>query len=440
MSESKVRADAEEPFLANRPLRVLFVPFGSEGDVNPLLWLAEGMAARGHLPTFMITPHYGHLVERRGLPWLPIGTEREFVRFFRDPHLWHKTRGPRTVIQGMLETLPAYGEAFAKAGSQFDLVVLSSLALGAASVAEAVGIPRLTLHMQPALFRSTYECPVFLEELSWLARSPRWAKRVFFKIVDRLLWETPRKTLNRFRSGLSLAPIRDFYLEGFHGAEGVAALFPRWFAPPQSDWPPKARQFGFPLVNSAPRRLSEPLEAFLETGDKPVLWTHGSANFDIRRFQRRALAISRELNLRCLLISLETPEGRCPEGAFHLTHAPFEDLFPRCQAVVHHGGIGTTAKCIAAGVPQFIVPRSHDQPDNASRIGKLGLGKSLSYRKIDKVDLRASLMELLASKVIASRCAEFQKKVTGEKTLANLCAWAEELAEQKPRRAGAKIR
>ena len=87
------------------------------------------------------------------------------------------------------------------------------------------------------------------------------------------------------------------------------------------------------------------------------------------------------------------------------------------------------------------MPRSHDQPDNASRIGKLGLGKSLSpYRKIDKVDLRASLMELLASKVIASRCAEFQKKVTGEKTLANLCAWAEELAEQKPRRAGAKIR
>ena len=125
----------------------------------------------------------------------------------------------------MLETLPAYREAFARANSQFDLVVLSSLALGAASVSEAVGIPRLTLHMQPALFRSTYDCPVFLEELSWLARSPRWAKRVFFKIVDRLLWETPRKTVNRFRSGLNLAPIRDFYLEGFHGAEGVAALF-----------------------------------------------------------------------------------------------------------------------------------------------------------------------------------------------------------------------
>ena len=226
MSESKVPADAERRFLVNMPLRVLFVPFGSEGDVNPLLWLADGMAAQGHLPTFMITPHYGHLVERRGFPWLPIGTEREFVRFARDPHLWHKTRGPKTVIRGMLETLPAYREAFSRANSQFDLVVLSSLALGAASVSEAVGIPRLTLHMQPALFRSTYDCPVFLEELSWLARSPRWAKRVFFKIVDRLLWETPRKTVNRFRSGLNLAPIRDFYLEGFHGAEGCRRPLP----------------------------------------------------------------------------------------------------------------------------------------------------------------------------------------------------------------------
>jgi Glycosyl transferases, related to UDP-glucuronosyltransferase len=209
-------------------------------------------------------------------------------------------------------------------------------------------------------------------------------KRVFFKIVDRLLWETPRKTVNRFRSGLNLAPIRDFYLEGFHGTEGVAALFRAGSLLRNPTGRRRPGNSVFPLVNSAPRRLSEPLEAFLETGDKPVVWTHGSANFDIRRFQRRALAISRELNLRCLLVSLETLEGRCPEGAFHLTHAPFEDLFPRCRAVVHHGGIGTTAKCIAAGVPQFIVPRSHDQPDNASRIGKLGLGKSLSYRKIDK--------------------------------------------------------
>ena len=184
-------APAEGAGKIDMPLRILFVPFGSEGDVNPLLWLAEGMAARGHKPTFLITPHYGRLVQQRGFPWVPIGTEEDFIRFARDPRLWQTTRGTHMVVRGMLETLPAYRDGFAKTGGNFDLVVLSSMAMGAAAAAEAAGLPRLTLHMQPALFRSLYDCPVFMEELSWLTRSPRWVKRVFFGLVDALLGRAP---------------------------------------------------------------------------------------------------------------------------------------------------------------------------------------------------------------------------------------------------------
>ena len=103
------------------------------------------------------------------------------------------------VIEGMVKTLPAYRQAMEKAGDDFDLVVLSTLALGAASVAEAANIPRITLHMQPALFRSTYECPVFMEELAWLRRAPSWTKRLFFALVDVLFWDTARRQLNTFR-------------------------------------------------------------------------------------------------------------------------------------------------------------------------------------------------------------------------------------------------
>jgi rhamnosyltransferase subunit B len=410
------------------PLRILFVPFGSEGDVNPLMWLAEGMAARGHKPTFLITPHYRRLAQQRGFPWVPIGTEEEFIRFARDPRLWQTTRGTQMVVRGMLETLPAYRHGFAKAGCDFDLVVLSSMAMGAAAVAEAAGIPRLTLHMQPALFRSIHDCPVFMEELSWLAGSPRWVKRVFFGLVDILFWEGARKGLNAFRRGLNLPPLKDFYTEAFHGAEGVAALFPPWYAPPQPDWPPGIRLFGFPIAGGPPRPLPENIEAFLGSGVSPVAWTHGSANFDIQHFQSRALEASRELNLRCLLISLDPPEGLLPAGMLHVAHARFEDLFPRCRAVVHHGGIGTTAKCIVAGVPQLIIPRSHDQPDNASRIVKLGLGSTLSYRKIDGADLVTAVEHLLASKTTVSRCRDFQARILATDVLSTLCDWAEEIA------------
>jgi rhamnosyltransferase subunit B len=305
--------------------------------VNPLVWLADGMAARGHEPTFVITPHYGPLIEERGHPWIPVGTKEDFTQLARDPRVWNRMQGPQMVIAGMVKTFPAYRQAMQKI-ADFDLVVLSSLALGAASMAEAANVPRVTLHMQPALFRSIYECPVFLEELAWLARAPSWTKRLFFALVDVLLWDSARKKLNTFRHEIGLSPLRNFYKDALHGAEGVAALFPAWFAAPQPDWPPRVRQFGFPIASNS-RSLSDSLENFLASGEPPVVWTHGSANYDFEHFQSWALEVSRELSLRCVLVSLDA-SGSLSGHALYVAHARFEDLFPHCKAVVHHGGIG----------------------------------------------------------------------------------------------------
>jgi rhamnosyltransferase subunit B len=410
--------------------RILFVPFGSEGDVNPLFWLAEGLAARGHEPVFLLSPHYARHADSRGFAWFPVGTEEDFVRFARNPQLWHATNGPRFVIRGMLESLPAYEEAFARTGTGFDLVVTSSFALAAGSLAEAAGLPRLTLHFQPVCLRSEFDCPLFLPELAWLNRTPRWFKRLFFFGVDAAFWSLIKLPLNEFRRRHGLVPLRKFYDEAVNGAAGIGALFPDWFAAPQPDWPGHLRQFGFPL-SPARRPLPEALENFLAAGEPPVLWTHGSANFFVADFQNRALAVSEELGLRCLLVSLEPPPGPLPPGAFHCAHVRFEDVFPRCRAAVHHGGIGTTAKCIAAGLPQVIIPRSHDQPDNASRIVRLGLGATLGYRKLRSPALSRILQNLLKSPSVAERCREFQQRLVASDPLPPLCDWAEKLAAGK---------
>ena len=116
------------------------------------------------------------------------------------------------------------------------------------------------------------------------------------------------------------------------------------------------------------------------------------------------------------------------ENALHVAHARFEDLFPRCKAVVHHGGIGTTAKCIAAGVPQLIIPRSHDQPDNAHHVVKLNLGKALSYHQTNTRQLATTLRQLLGSEAISTRCREFQQRMLRTDTLSDVCDWAEQIA------------
>lgn len=411
------------------PLRVLFVPFGSEGDVNPLIWLAEGMAARGHYVHFLITPHYRHLIEKREFAWTPIGTEEDFARFARDPRLWAPRVGPYRVIQGMKDTLADFPGPFAAAGDDFDLVVISTLGLAASSLAEARGIPRLTLHMQPACVRSAYDCPLFIEEMAWLMAAPVWVKRAFFWTVDRVLWNLARTPLNEFRKTLGLPPIRSFYDDALQGSEGVGALFPDWFAAPQPDWPKGIRQFGFP-VKSTRHPLPTDLAEFLESGEPPVVWTHGSANFDIEHFQAAALRISAELGVRCLLISLDAPKAKeLPATAFHASHVRFEDLFPHCRAAVHHGGIGTTAKAIAAGIPQLIIPRSHDQPDNANRVARLAIGMRIPYRGLDSGEAALALDKLLADQELPERCRFYQKKLLSSRGLDELCSWSEQLAQ-----------
>jgi UDP:flavonoid glycosyltransferase YjiC (YdhE family) len=159
-----------------------------------------------------------------------------------------------------------------------------------------------------------------------------------------------------------------------------------------------------------------------------VVWTHGSANFFVQEFQAGALRVSRELGLRCLLVSLQAPAQPLPDTAFHCAHVRFEDLFPHCRAAVHHGGIGTTAKCIAAGIPQLIVPRSHYQPDNAQRITRLGLGGTVSYQKIGTRQVGRILQNLLESPSVRERCKEFQTRMASADPLTPLCEWAEEIA------------
>ena len=412
-------------------LHVLLAPFGSEGDVNPLIWMAAGLAARGHHPHFLLSPHYARLIESHGFSWTPVGTEEDFLRFARDPRIWDARRGPIHILQGMLKTLPAYRDAFLHANQRFDLVVTTSIGLAAAAMAEKNGIPRLRVHLQPACLRSIHDCPLFSPEFSWLIRSPRWVKSLFFKLVDLLIWNAALRPFNRFRRSLDLPPVRDFYLHAVHDGDGVAALFPSWFAPAQPDWPPGVRQFAFP-IRPASGSLPSALRDFLASGPPPVVWTHGSANFDIAHFQSSALRSAVRTGTRCLLVSLDPPASSLPPGCFHASHVEFSLLFPHCSAVVHHGGIGTTAKAIASGIPQIIIPRSHDQPDNGFRIQRLGLGRLLPYSALDQPPvLDQALLDLLNSPSFGSTCHTYAHKLAADHPEAIL-DWAESLAQFSP--------
>ena len=409
--------------------RILFVPFGSEGDVNPLLWLAGLLECRGHHPVFLLNPHHGHLADKRGFEWHPIGTEEEFLRLASDPALWKPGLGSWLVARAMHESLQTYKNAFDSLEENFALVVTSSLGLAASALAESRGIPRLMLHLQPMCLRSRTDMPLMTDGGAWFRHTPATLHDAAFFCVDELFKRILLPPLNRFRTTLGLPQIGNFYRDALMRAEGLALLVPDWFSPPQPDWPTGLRQFDFPLADTAPGPLPQSLSAWLDAGEPPVLWTHGSANVHLANAQKLARDVTQRIGGRALLVGRVPPEFDLPAGMFYFPHVAFEDLLPRCRAIVHHGGIGTTSKAFAAGIPQLVLPLAHDQHDNAARVVRLQAGLRIKPNPRDAAEKLARLFASAEIQKGVKQCRDLA--IRAHSRAAGLASWAEEIAGEK---------
>ena len=127
---------------------------------------------------------------------------------------------------------------------------------------------------------------------------------------------------------------------------------------------------------------------------------HGQAFF------AAAVDACRRLGRRGILLSRHTEHlpPSLPGTVMHAAYAPFSELLPRAAALVHHGGIGTTAQAMRAGVPQLLMPMSHDQPDNALRVEKFGVGAALPPKKFTGPAVAKTLDGLLNSPRVAAAC------------------------------------
>ncbi len=411
----------------NCPLRFLLVPLGSEGDVAPFVWLADQLCAGGHSVEIATNPHFATFVTQRGHVHVPVGTAEQLEELVNHPQLWNGIAGSRLLLEFVLRTLPESTRSLLASAAQADVVVGSTFALAGSLAAEVVAKPFVRVHLQPAALRSVRDLPVLGPRLGWLRRWPAPALRLFFRAVDYALDAQPLRELNTFRRSLGLPSVHSFYRDVFNSGAGIAALFPSWFAPPQPDWPPQVKQFGFPLETETPRPAApENVQTFLDAGPPPVVWTHGSANYQADAFLAAAEASCRALRVRGILVApgLDDLGAGPPSGdMLRLNYAPFAALFPYCRAVVHHGGIGTLTKALRAGLPQLIIPRAYDQFDNAARAERLGFGLALPYRRLGRATQR--LRTLLERPGFATRARELAPSVT---PATGVVTWLESLA------------
>jgi rhamnosyltransferase subunit B len=296
---------------------------------------------------------------------------------------------------------------------------------------EKLGVPTATAHLQPGVIRSEYRAPVLpgLFMPDWL---PRFAKRFQYWLADAVMVERIlTRGLNAFRAGLGLPPVRDLMGGWWHSPQRVLGLFPDWYAPPQPDWPPQVRLTGFPLydergLHDLPAELTE----FLNGGEPPLVFTPGSAMRHGHAFFAAAVEACRRLGRRGLLLTRfpEQLPAQLPQGVRHFSYVPFSQVLPRASALVHHGGIGTTAQGLAAGIPQLVMPLAHDQPDNAARLRRLGVARSLPPRAFRPPAVARALESLLTSTDVAARYRDYAGRIRESRPLEEASRLVEELA------------
>ena len=218
--------------------------------------------------------------------------------------------------------------------------------------------------------------------------------------------------------------LRDWW----HSPDGVLALFPEWFARPQPDWPANTLQWNFPLDDPAVAMpLDRELAAFLSAGEKPVVFTLGSGHLHSRQFYEDATTLTVRLGCRAIFVTRDKDQtpAALPPGVFVTTFAPFGTLLPLARACVHHGGIGTTALCFQAGLPQLIIPMAIDQPDNADRVERLGAGLQLPMPLFTVERALPLLQRCLEDASLRQNAAACEQRLRNKQPVEKLISWLE---------------
>lgn len=397
--------------------RIILTPVGSAGDVNPFLWAGRVLKDEGHDVTLIASPVFEDAARSRGIDFYPIGDPAEYDAVLAAGLLWHPTRGTPLVLRLAADSTIRLFDCItevAERRAEPPLLIGSSLAFGARLAHEKYRFQHATFHLQPSACLSAHELPVPLPRLQFVNRLPLWTRRILLGALQIRLDREVRPRIQRACKRASVRPPANVIPDWWNGANATLCLFPEWFASPKPDWPKGTECVGFPLFDRSDQEgISADLEQFLVAGPPPVLFTPGSAMAQCADFFRNARDVAKALEIRAIFATPFTDQlpAELPPGVVTTDYVPFGLVFPRCSAVVHHGGIGTVSQAFAAGTPQLILAMAHDQPDNAIRVHAHGAGSFLMGSNISPQTIASALSEIMTNAPMRQECAQIAERM-----------------------------
>jgi UDP:flavonoid glycosyltransferase YjiC (YdhE family) len=415
MIEQATRGKAGQP----APRHVLIVTVGSHGDIHPFLAIGAELVQRGHKVSVVTNSYYAGQVAEAGCDLVPLGERFDLSELAKNPQMMAKWTGSVNIFRELIiPNAPAIVEAIEKVHKRktVDVVLTHHIALGAAWACERIGVPHVVGCLSPVAWNNKLDpcilmpLPVkFSEKVRPI--TTKWARWGTALAFDGML--------NSMRRELGLPARRYNYMIDTMGGQANLGLWSRFFRGSLPGDPSHGVICGFSVWDQDTERQvrSEEIERFLKDGDAPIVFTLGTSAVHVAGdFYKEASEACRQLGRRGML--LVGKDGRLPQGAPDgvraFSYAPHSQVMPRSCAIVHHGGVGTTAQGLRAGKPTVIVPFAHDQFDNAARCERLGVSRTMGRGKVSAQRLAEVLKGLLADDIAVRGAAEIGSRMNQE--------------------------
>jgi UDP:flavonoid glycosyltransferase YjiC (YdhE family) len=362
-------------------MKITVFAAGSRGDIQPCVALSMGLQQAGYDVRMAAPEDFADFIQNHNLDFFPLRGDVQQIMASDTGRNFMETGGAnpvksilavRKMIAPVITTMAM--DAYEACRDAHAIICLGVFGAFGKSIAEALGIPIINIEPTPLLPTRAFPAPSWPVQKNLGGLHNHLSGMVMLQVI--WLWYRPFVNDFRNRLGLSTFTAASFY-RALKSTPMLSAYSPS-IIPNPADWPESVHLIGYLFLDTMTDWHPSPeLNAFLDGGDPPVYFGFGSMagrNPDqLARLIMEALAKSNQRGL--LLTGWGGLRAELiPDNVFVLDSAPHSWLFPRMAAVVHHGGAGTTAEGLRAGVPTVIVPFVLDQPFWGARIKTLGLG------------------------------------------------------------------
>jgi sterol 3beta-glucosyltransferase len=403
-------------------MRIAIIASGTRGDVEPYVALGKGLQQAGHVVRLVTHANFEPLIRSHGVEFWPVAGDVQDVAQGMTGQL---ERGNFVAILREMSKQAEIGaislaQSALAACRGMDLVLggLAGLFVGFA-IAQKLGLPYMQAYYAP--FTPTRAFPSFL-----VRKQPPLLggafNRLSYHLARQMMWQSFRSADNRARKevlALPPAPFSGPYSDPRLRECPVLYGYSPSVIPPPDDWGQDIHVTGYWFLDEPAEWTPPPgLARFLKAGPLPVYVGFGSMSTrDPQATARLIFDALARAGQRGIVLSGwgGMVAADAPNNIYMLDTAPFAWLFPRMAAVVHHGGAGTTAAGLRAGVPSIVVPFFADQPFWGQRVAALGAGpQPIPRKQLTAERLAAAVTQAVSNPQMRSRAADLGAKIRAE--------------------------